>query len=258
MEKNTLWIFGDSFSWDHKIRIKNKTLDFKNDFILKYINTHLNGEVFSSWGEIVSTNLELNYINHASYQSGIQIPNLPQGNSNNTSINLLNELSSQFKKGDIVIFGFTDVSRFEYCYNEIYVETFNSSVDNPNKKDVIDDILVNRSSYDFYLYDTLQKLKSIETLSEVVGFQLWYWDWVGSFDNLVTQEKISNKRWILFHAQPNYTTYHDMIYKLYNVGPIYWETNGKVNDHHPGKISNQILGNVISDFLKNTINNLDN
>jgi hypothetical protein len=256
--KNTLWIFGDSFSWDHKIRIANKNLDFDNDLILKYIKNYLDGEIFESWGEILSNKLNFNYINHASYQSGIRIENLPQGNSNNTAINLLNEFSNQFKKGDIIIFGLTEVTRFEYCYGDKIAQTFSASVTNDEKLNVVKEILVNRSLYDFYLYDTLQKLKSLETLSNVVGFDLWYWDWTGLFDKLVIEEKISNDRWIFFHAQPNYTSYLDLIYKNYNVGPVYWETDGKVNDHHPGKVANKVFADVLINFFKKRLISLNN
>ena len=61
---NTLWIFGDSFSWDHKIRFKTMPqIKNDNDQVWLYIKEHLNGEIFDSWGEILSRNLNLNYKN---------------------------------------------------------------------------------------------------------------------------------------------------------------------------------------------------
>ena len=109
---NTLWIFGDSFSWDYKLREKNEPDTLTDDQDWNYIQTHLKGKIFDSWGEQLSNNLGYEYINHGCFQSGIEIPNIEAGNSNNCNINLINELSSEFKKGDILIFGFTDPIRF--------------------------------------------------------------------------------------------------------------------------------------------------
>lgn len=254
MEKNTLWVFGDSNSWEQSIRLQNKKINLETDSAWRYIQEYLGGEIFPCWGKLLSDFLEYNYINHAAYQTDIRLENLPQGNSNNLAINLLNEFADKFKKGDIVIFGFTDVSRFEYgIENSNDVGTFNLLHAETYGSDIIKEILVNRSSYDFYIYDTLQKLKPIEVLSNLVGFEIWYWDWGGVMDRMVLEGKINKDRWIFFQADPNYTKYHDMIYKTYEVGPIHWETNGKFDDHHNGKIASKVHGDVLINFFKNRI-----
>lgn len=262
MEKNTLWIFGDSFSWDHKIRLSSilygpfkDNSGLSNDSTWKYINNYLDGKLFSSWGEIISKHLDFNYVNHASYESGIKIKNLPNGNSNNSSINLIHELSSNFKKGDIVIHGFTDIARFDYSYksnDRNVLDTILPSTDLTSMNvECIEEILINRTNFDFYIHDELQKLKGIETLSEVVGFDIWYWDWCGYFDKLVRENKIPNDRWIFFQAENDYYDYSDMMYNKYKIGAINWETNNDIDDHHFGKVGHELHAKILIDFLKN-------
>jgi len=251
---NTIWIFGDSFSWDYNIRLNGNVINFSNDTGWQYIQRYLNGNIFDSWGKIISNKLNMNHVNHASYTSGISIPGLPKGNSNNSAINLINELSSEFKKGDIVFFGFTDVCRYDCMVDaETYPITVSSSAIDyitTKEKEIIKETLLNRDKHDFYKIDELQKLKSIETLSEVIGFDLWYWDWSNTFDPLVVDKKIPNDRWIFFKAHPNYSNYMSMMCDDYNAGSIDWETNHEINDGHMGKVGNKIHSEIILSFLK--------
>lgn len=249
---NTLWVFGDSFSWDHKIRFKIKPeRKNNNDQVWLYIKEHLNGEVFDSWGEILSRNLNLQYQNHACFQTGITLEHLNSGNSNDSALNLLNHFCSDFKKGDIVLFGFTDVTRFDWAVSEDYIKTFHvADEEELVRKKTIEDILINRDEYSFTRYDFLQKLKSIEALSDLVGFDLWYWDWSGTFTDYVSEGRIPNDRWIFYHAHPNYRNYGWMIWEDYKAGPICWETDYKNPDSHYGKVGNQIHAEVLTNFLK--------
>lgn len=252
---NTLWIFGDSFSWDCKIKFN--TNGEVGGQIGRYITKYLDGVIFESWGEILATNLNLNYINHATYQTGIKLKGLSSGNSNNANINLINELSPNFKKGDIVIFGFTDVCRFDWVSEENEVLTLGAANYNINtlshkqqlEQNLINKIIVRRDSSDFFKLDILQKLKAIETLSDLVGFELWYWDWTGGFDSIVHDNIISKDKWIFFQAHPNYINYSNMMWNDYKVGSISWETNNRISDGHMGKIGNAVHGKILSEFL---------
>jgi len=248
---NTLWVFGDSFSWDHKIRYSvNPKQKNNTDQVWSYINTHLNGKVFDSWGEILARNLNLQYQNHACFQTGIRLEYLSSGNSNNAALNLINHFCSNFKKGDIVIFGFTDITRFDWPHGES-VTSYTSSTTSNDAPNIIEDIIINRDNYLFHRFDFLQKLKSIEVLSDFIGFDLWYWDWSQTFSKYVSEGTIPNDRWIFFHAHPNYINYNRMIWEDYEAGAICWETNWENPDSHYGKVGNQIHADVLTTFFKN-------
>jgi len=258
MTKNTLWIFGDSFSWDHKLRFKHwptpEPPSPETDLILKYIQEYLGGEVFESWGEQLANSLNLNYINHASFQSEIKSfknKELGTGPSANNQINLVHELSDKFKKGDIVIFQFTGSLRFDYCGKESQgvVETFLPNSTKTDKYPILQELMINRSEHDYYRLNEYQKLKGIETLSDVVGFQLWYWDYPGDYTKMVVEKKIPVDRWIYYKLNPELPTFEQQLNDK-QISNIAWETKGNIHDGHYGKYGNQEKARMLINFFK--------
>jgi hypothetical protein len=258
MEKNTLWVFGDSFSWDHKIRLEYNKINHKEDQIWDYIQNHLNGEIFDSWGKILSDYLEYDYKNYAC-GIGVDIPYFEKiGNSNYCMLNSVNEFVNQFKKGDIIFLGFTDICRFKWGSidingNEIsHIILPSTDIINElsDKKNTIENVLINRHECKFYIYDLLHQLKSLELLSDIVGFKLYYWDWSSYFDNMVYENKLPRDRWIFFNSSIDYKDYGKLIWETYNAGPICWETDFKNKDSHMGKIGNEIHATHLYNYLK--------
>jgi len=253
--KKTLWIFGDSFSWDYKIRKENKDPSLMVDVNLddqgwQYIQNHLDGKIFDSWGELLSENIGYNYINHASYQTRYKIPNLLDGCCNDTvNLNLLNEFSDDFKKGDIVIVGFTDPTRTVWVNQDNIPMSINAGqIELENFGDSINDYLIQRDNV-YWMYDFLQKLKCFETLSKLIEFDLYYWDWTGKWDELIIEKNLPKDRWIFHHAHPNYKDYGKMIWEDYKSGPICWETNFKNADSHMGKVGHKIHADVLTNYI---------
>jgi hypothetical protein len=245
----TLWIFGDSFSWDYKLRLKHNDIE-PNDAGWHYIQNYLDGKVFDSWGEQLSKNIGYNYINHASYQTKIKIPNLKSGNCNDTiNLNLLNEFSSDFKKGDVIIVGLTDPTRSIWMNGNTAMSLNAGQIETENFGDSINDYLIQLDN-PHWMYNFLQKLKCFETLSEIVGFDLWYWDWGGQWDELILKKELPNDRWIFHHAHPNYTGYDEMICDDYKSGKICNETNWEMGDSHYGREGHNIHADVLTKFLK--------
>lgn len=257
MTKNTLWIFGDSFSWDHKLRFKHWPMpegpSSETDTIFKYIQEYLGGEVFESWGEQLANSLNLNYINHASFQSEIKSfknKELGTGPSANNQINLVHELSDKFKKGDIVIFGFTSSLRFDYCCEDwSCADTILPNSPNTDKYPLLQELVINRSEHKYYRLNEYQKLKGIETLSDVVGFQLWYWDFPSDYTELVLKEKIPNDRWIYYKINHKLPSFTDNINNK-QIGNISWETNDVITDGHYGKQGNDVKADILINFFK--------
>ena len=255
---NTLWIFGDSFSWEHKIRFKtypeSKTYD---DQVWMYIDKHLDGKMFDCWGKQLADGLKMNYVNHASFQTNIHETenlNLSGGPTNDNNLILLSHLSKNFKRGDIVLFGFTDITRFDYVspLGNTTIYSNSDELDNFEKweREYIAQEIIQRDENPYYKDKLFNSLKVFEQLSNTVGFDLWYWDWTGIFDKLVYNKNISNERWIFFHAHPNYEDYGTMIWNDYKSGPICWETDYKNPDSHMGKVGNTIHAKVLLNFLK--------
>jgi len=249
---NTLWIFGDSFGWDFNL-IKKQQPHTSTKHIWDYIEKHLDGKIFESWGEQLAKNLGLNYVNHSCNQNNYNISNLHLFNSNNSSINLLYEFLPKFKNGDIVLHGFTDITRFDWVcelgtkkYNTFNAGNICGWGDETDK--ILKNIIVQRSE-PLYIYDLIHKFKPIEMLSEIIGFDLWYWDWNGCFDKFVCDKLIPNDRWIFFHAHPNYTNYKNMMWEDYKTGPICWETNYENPDTHYGKEGHKVHAEVLAKFL---------
>lgn len=256
---NTVWVFGDSFSWDHKLRFA-----ISKDFILKhlkeshtdrYIIEHLNGVPFDSWGEIVANNLKMNYENHAAYENDEPINDwLATSNSNNAMINLVSEYSKKFKKDDHVFLGFTDICRFEMPNNMGYGNPISPHRGMTSERTELQTqlLFIRDDNQKYYFLEMMQKLKVLETLSEVVGFNLWYWAWNDSTNPIkhLDENDTISKHWILHQAFPSYTSYHKLIESL-GGGNIDWETNGIYPDGHIGKIGNKLHGEFISEYLKN-------
>lgn len=255
---NTVWIFGDSFSWDHKIRWADKKLISKlNTPTDRYIIEYLKLDVpFDCWGEIVAKRLGMNYENHAAYQQKNSRINkwLSPSNSNNAMINLVSEYSNKFKKGDHVFLGFTDICRFEMPNDEgcgVQVSPHRGMT--PERTELQTQLLFIRDdNQKYYFLEMMQKLKVLETLSEVVGFNLWYWAHNKTSDPLthIDENDTISKHWIFHRAFPNYKKYLEFIGDL-GGGNIDWETNGTIADGHIGKIGNKLQGEFISEYLKN-------
>lgn len=259
--KNTIWVFGDSFSWDYKQRFSRNQINFETDQAWDYIQNHLNGEIFSSWGELLSKYLGYDYKNYSA-GTDITIPNISEVfNSNDDMLNAVSQCVSQFKKDDIVFLGFTDICRFRWGWldsdgNEVVQSILPSSPFSSNLKNnetTLNDILINRSELKFYIYDLLQQLKPLELLSDIVGFKLYYWDWSDYFDNMVYENRLPNDRWIFFQSDTRYKNYGNLIWDIYGKGPICWETDFKNPDSHMGKIGHEIHAQHLYNYLKNIL-----
>ena len=100
-----------------------------------------------------------------------------------------------------------------------------------------------------YLDPRTQKLKGIETLSDVVGFQLWYWDYPGDYTKMVVEKKIPVDRWIYYKLNPELPTFEQQLNDK-QISNIAWETKGNIHDGHYGKYGNQEKARMLINFFK--------
>jgi len=247
MGKSTLHVFGDSFSEPIDILAKHNTDNSRCIYSREYLNT----ETYPIWSELLAESLNMTHINHAGL-AGYSFKKLGQGNSNLNILFNLNQFAHEFKKGDIVIVGFTDVVRFPWQFDNNSVRTYlpnDYGNDRISYKRVLDFIAIRRDEDDFYKEELFQNMKVFEHLSDVIGFQLYYWSWYDLIINYKLEEKILDKKWIIPPSEDNYYSLNNVI-SSYGPGSIAAETKGKINDCHYGKIGNEVQHKLFLDYIK--------
>jgi len=249
--ENTLYAFGDSFSEPIDVLTE---LSPNNDRT-KYARNYLNSDSFPIWAELLANNLNYNYENYSAI-AGVDLDILQKGNSNYHILYNLNEKCHEFKKNDIVIVGFTTITRFPIPLENTGVVTKLVSMEHDNfdkkENDLYDLLAYKRSRFSFYKEELLQLLKPIEILSDSIGFHLYYWSWVDDVLNYKFEEKLLDRRWIV----PQRLNKEDIDYRfiqhleLYGKPKIIDETNGDIDDHHLGKVGNEIQYKIFLEYIK--------
>ena len=240
--KSTVWVFGDSFSEDAA-----NLPDWSRCERKRYINEQLGGVPYKLWARIVAENIGFNYINKAA-SGGDFFEHLGGGNSNDQMFYNVTQYSNQFKKGDIVFIGFTSTNRFQVVKSNGGIETCLPNHDFGNDTDRHVKTLVDRE-HPYYVHEILQKFKLLETLSKVVGFTIYYWDWTNTFVEKVPTLKPNN--WIIYQILGKFERTNTIIKNNGGIHhSIFDETNGEYQDGHWGIDSNNIFGTVISNHLK--------
>lgn len=244
MTNRTLWVFGDSFS-------EEVTHLPSSNERLRYVREHLNGVPYKTWMGIVADKLNFNYRNHAA-SSGKQFKHLGSGNSNDHMFYNVTEYSNEFNQGDIVIIGFTNTGRYQVTqpYNGVISVLPNEDF-GPNTERYLKNF-IERDEHPYYVHEMMQKFKILETLSDIVGFKIYYWDWTHRFQTLVPD--LNPKNWIVYEMYNKWIELID-IAKEHGVPfvSIRQETDGKYNDGHWGKVVNDFLGNLFYEHIKNKI-----
>jgi len=253
-EKNTLWSFGDSFS-EEVINVPGENLRHK------YVREYLNGVPYKTWPKIVAEKLDYNYENHAGI-NGAKFKYLGCGNSNDSMFFNVNEQSANFKKGDIVIIGFTNTGRYQVPANKgsgVWTILPNQEF-GLNTRRYLENF-IERNENNYYVHEMMQKFKILETLSKVIGFTIYYWDWTQIFE---TTPDINLDNWILqqINLDNNINNFYMLLkdceyYKLNRfdkVIKINDETDDKIYDSHWGKVTNDALGDIFYEHIKKRIN----
>ena len=239
--KKTIWVFGDSFSED----VTSFPAFVENERV-RYIKERLNGIPYKIWARIVAENLGFNYINKAA-SCGKFFKHLCGGNSNDQMFYNVTEYSNQFKKGDVVFIGFTSTNRFQVvkpCGGiESCLPNHDFGEDTPRHMKT----LVDRE-HPYYVHEILQKFKLLETLSNIVGFKIYYWDWTDTFYQKVPT--LNTENWILHQIYGKWPRTHDVIRDSGGkYSSIIDETDGKYHDGHWGIDYNNVFGQIITDYL---------
>lgn len=251
MSKNTVWVFGDSFSED----VENVPKDISHGQAQKrweYVNKILNGVPFKVFPRIISDKIGYEYKNYAA-NGGIYFEHLAGGNSNDQMFYNITEQSSRFRKGDIVFVGFTSPNRYQVCRSDGGIMSVL-----PNQ-----DMGINTSRYlenyverdhPYYIYEMLQKFKILETLSYVVGFKIYYWDWGNRFDRV---PDLNPTNWISYETFSEFKFFEEIFRENgLTKSTIADESNGLVDDGHWGKNANDLLADIFYPTVKKFVDSI--
>jgi len=213
----TIWVFGDSFSTPYE----DKGI---GDWVVPYIEWK--GYTPKTFGDILSERL------------GINVKHLAKGGADNDTIfELILHSAPLIQKGDIVIIGWSAITRFRLANQ---VKGFTTIIPNFNfhhnlsfiSKNTIEEILVNRSliGYEKELYDRVEFL-----------------NWL--FDNMILIQ------WTPFWNK------RTKIWASNSFSTIANETQGQVKDGHYSELGHEQLASkflemIGDDGLRRYINSL--
>jgi len=255
-DMKTLWVFGDSFSEDVKNNYAERDCA-RGDYIKKY----LNGIPYEVWGDILAKKLGFKYKNYAvdGLSFDFHSTKWHNHNTNDYMINNVSYLSSKFKKDDIIFLGFTGLARISWPTDDgIECQLPNSDrsslIKNENK--VIELLMVQKTKYDFYALKMINELKTLETLSKVVGFKLFYWDWTSTLERVMEKHNLLDEKWIIPIVYSKDSSWIEKMdsknpkWDVMNQWSIDEETNGDIQDGHPCKMGNEIHANNLYNYLR--------
>lgn len=232
MRDNTLFTFGCSY-----------TEDFKDKY--KHYFDYRGGNYPSSWPTILSEKLDLNISNYGIASVG-----------NDIIFNQICKHISEIKKNDVVIIGWTYIHRYKWG-----VENSNSwtnlgagPLNNNNfiTKSTHEEIVLNRL-HPLYIQEIYDRMTLIEHISNVVGFDVYYWS---SEMGIIYEKPYSlrkDKKFLLTDKIRNNNDNDDLFGVIFKNGgeTIFDETNMAVNDNHLGEKGHQIQAELFYNHIIN-------
>lgn len=237
-----LFTFGCSFTEDFE-RVLETT---KNSSFVpaqkRYVIDHLGGRIPKSWPQLLSEKLNAELKNY-----GVG------GMSNYHIFEQVCEHCDEFKQGDIVIIGWTHVTRFRWADNNgTWSPIFSQYTENASKiitESTFNEILVQRTNK-LYSDEIYKYQKLIEQLSKSVGFNLYFWSSDGDIINKENKEFLSGRKYLL----NNIISYTNNVFNIIqkNGGKtINEETEGKIPDNHLGESGHRIQSELFYNHIKN-------
>jgi hypothetical protein len=239
---NTLFTFGCSHTEDFE-RVLETTKN--SDFIpaqRRYVENHLDGRTPKSWPQLLSEKLEIDLKNY-----GVG------GMSNYQIFEEICEHCNEFKENDIVIIGWTHITRFRWAFNDgewsSIFSDFTETTSELMNKLTHSEILVNRTNKS-YVNEIYQYQKLLVQFCKLLGVKLYFWS---SDDNLIYKENkefFTDKKYLLNDLISNNNNIFNIIQK--NSGKtINEETNGEIPDNHLAETGHRVQAEL---FYKHIIN----
>jgi hypothetical protein len=237
MSRNTLWTFGCSFTAEYPIEIPNlktKYDDYKD---------WRGGNLPKSWPTLLSEMMDYN------------VKNFGEGGSSNQSIfwKFIEE-HKKFKKGDLVIIGWTSILRF-VAYNErdksmnnMLPSNINTNVGHILSDQALTEIFNNRSNAEWCV-ELCRWISLINSFCELSGIKVLHW----TSDSFFLEKYIDKYDADSFIRTPNGNlNVFEFSRALYSDGKqsIENETSGEIMDLHNGEFGNLSQAQYFYEFIK--------
>jgi hypothetical protein len=245
---NNLYTFGCSFTENFSF-FHNKKDDNSRK---KYVTEFCNNTSPESWNESLSKKIGFNLKNYGG-TLGVKSYNGDEGNCNDSIFNNICHLSCEFKKGDILIVEWTYMERFKWAMdnNNSMITLLPSNYKFVGNDNVIEGVLINRTSK-LWIGELFKKIKIINTLSESIGFDVFYW----TIDKRIINYKMMmdiylDKKWLLndkFSYDKIDYGYKDVVFEL-GGKTITEESNNLIIDDHFGKTAHDVLSELFYDDI---------
>lgn len=238
---NTLYTFGCSYTEDFE-RVLETTKN--SNFIpaqRKYVENHLNGRVPKSWPQLLSEKLIINLKNY-----GVG------GMSNYHIFDEICEHCNEFKENDIVIVGWTHITRFRWVGQENkWSPIFSQYTDSTSKiisESTYNEILIQRTK-ELYITEIYKYQKLIEQLAMSVGFKIYFWSSDKEIINKENRQFLTTKKYLL----NDLISYNKDIFSIIqkNGGKtINEETNGEIQDNHLAESGHKVQAELFYNHIK--------
>lgn len=213
----------------------------------KYVQEFLNNEYPDAWPTILAKQINFNVKNYG--HGGI---------SNNEIFDRVCSHCDEFKRGDIVIVGWTNRNRFRWAKPEengggwFHVLASYVSEENINhliNKNTLIDILVNREDY-VYIDEIYKFQKILDELSKSVGFDVYYWAIDNILINKLDKNLLINKKYLCTDLyNDNICNIHNCV--IFNGGStIETHTKGMIPDSHLSKDGHIVQAGLFYEHIK--------
>lgn len=240
--KNTLWVFGDSFSEDTRCLPHDNTSGR-----MKYINEYLNGIHYKSWSYLLSEKLNMNYENRAA-SCGHEFTFMQKGNGNDSIFANISYNCDKFKKNDIVFIGLTDICRIPWTYDNSVFMIMPNMYPSTHSKEFFDEILIEKDN-PFYYEQLIYNLDLVNCLAKNIGFKLIVWSWNGIPEDFSIKNNLKRDYFIYtliknFESSKIWNYMHE-----YGGTSISQETNDKIIDSHYSEKGEIAQSKIFLDLL---------
>jgi|688.fasta_scaffold302003_3 hypothetical protein len=250
--KNTLWTFGCSFTAEYE-PIDNVHSPYENNYD-RYRNWR-GGNLPPTWPNIMAKFMDYNVMNCAL-----------GGSSNYNILMQFSNISHLIKKDDILIFGWSKLTRFiaanfvENIFNNVLPVGSNYN-DLGMSQNTIDEILVNRT-HKIWKYEVHSWIRIISSLCKNVGAEDFHWSsdekvFSAEDNNIINDSKyivvrdpaaIESTIFVDKHNMMWYLTHQDH-YGGIQKGKIMDETNYEIMDGHMGELGHQLQAEIFFEHL---------